>query len=181
MNNLNPLRNFFGLSVSYVSAQLNTDPATINAWENGSQIPSDEQWQALVNFYTRCFSKPQAVNSISGLSLAYIQNQQLTLNDLLVFKNYFETTRPELGEFTFTLYDPAKPIIMERITDLATAIARFGGYIPLNPTGDPKLLTNLQTNTQFDWRLLMYKSERLMIDVTTDFITTENLTNYSIM
>ena len=52
MNNLLTLRSLFQLSRDAVAAQVQLDPATLDAFEQGTQEPTITQWQALAELYS---------------------------------------------------------------------------------------------------------------------------------
>lgn len=186
MNNLSTLRNFFMLSLQDVAGVLNLTTAELAQIENGDFIPSVATWQALAEFYADKFHVPALPDMDEPvhfrLSIDYLMNIGITMNDLLAMQWYFNNTRSELGDFSLALYQSNQPIIEERLTDLNQIFQRFAGYLLLNHDGTLNAFIDEKNNNhQSDWRLLLYKKDSLMLDVTAELIYFTELTNYTIM
>ena len=106
----------------------------------------------------------------------------LTMNDLMAFKWYFDNTRPEIGEFTIALYEPGTTKIERRTTDLPAVLDEYAGYILLNNDGSLNQFIDERNNDKIsDWRLLLYKNDNFMVDVTPDLMYFEYLVNMTVM
>ncbi|GAK31114.1 transcriptional regulator [Weissella oryzae SG25] len=186
MNNLNTLRNFFMLNLDDVTKETNLTHEELLAFENGQATPSIATWQSLAEFYANQFHVPGLPDNDEPvhfrLSVDYLMNIGLTMNDLLAMQWYFNNTRPELGEFSLTLYQQNQPIIEERLTDLDMIFKRFAGYLLLNHDGSLNAFIDEKNDNHIsDWRLLLYKKDNLMIDLTAELIYFEDLINYTVM
>ena len=187
MNNLKTLRDFFQLGATEVSQALQITVAELNDYESGKKQPEILMGQRFAEYYADKFhvdALPDNTEPIHfRLSVDYLMNIGLTMNDLLAFKWYFDNTRPEIGEFTIALL-PAngQPKTERRTTDLATVLDEFAGYILLNHDGTMnQFIDERHDNKVSDWRILLYKNEEFRIDVTPDLIYFDQLVNMTIM
>jgi len=186
MNNLKTIRDLFALSLSQASLALQITKENLTGFEDGSIQPSVLEWQKLSEFYADKFHVQAVDKHVEPihfrLSVDYLMNIGLTINDLIAFKWYFENTRPELGEFSLTLYDVNNASIERRTSEIKDIVDQFAGYVLLNHDGTMNQFIDERNNNHVsDWRLILYKNEQLIIDVTEQLVTFETLVNYSIM
>ncbi|WP_446002304.1 helix-turn-helix domain-containing protein [Weissella viridescens] len=173
MNNLLTLRSLFQLSRDAVAAQVRLDPATLDAFEQGTQEPTITQWQALAEFYSDQYHVSQTQADLVEpihfrLSVDYLMNIGITMTDLMAMKWYFANTRPELGTFGVALFNREDSHDMERLTTaLPDVLEDFAGYLLLNHDGTLNQFIDERNNNHVsDWRLLLYKDANKYVDVT---------------
>ncbi|MCM0582108.1 helix-turn-helix transcriptional regulator [Weissella diestrammenae] len=186
MNNLKTIRDFFNLSLTQVSETIQMPKATLIAFEDGTKVPDTDDWQRLAIFYADHFQVSAVQDHVMPihfrLSVDYLMNIGLTINDLMAFKWYFENTRSELGDFSITLNDVNDGHVERRTTVLADVIEQFAGYLLLNNDGTMnQFIDENNDNHVSDWRLVLYKKDNLIIDVTDQLLYFDYLVNYSIM
>jgi hypothetical protein len=186
MNNLTTIREFFQLGLKKVSHDLGLTDEELVSYESGEQQPTPEIWQKFTEYYADLFHVAALPESIAPihfrLSVDYLMNIGVTINDLIAFKWYFENTRPELGQFTIALYSVDGPIIERLTSDLPTVIEDFAGYILLNNDGTMNQFIDERNNDHVsDWRFILYKNENRIVDVTPELITFDYLVNYTII
>jgi hypothetical protein len=186
MNNLQTIREFFQLGTTEVSTALQLSPDELRAYESGEKQPEILMWQRFSEYYADKFHVPALPDMVEPihfrLSVDYLMNIGLTMNDLMAFKWYFDNTRPEIGEFTIALYEPGTTKIERRTTDLPTVLDEYAGYILLNNDGSLNQFIDERNNDKIsDWRLLLYKNDNFMVDVTPDLMYFEYLVNMTVM
>ncbi|MDR3189725.1 MAG: helix-turn-helix transcriptional regulator [Lactobacillaceae bacterium] len=187
MNNLTTIRDFFQLSLSDVATKLDLTTAELTAIENGEVQPAPLMWQRLAEFYADQFHVPALPEQTEPihfrLSVDYLMNIGLTMNDLLALKWYFNNTRPELGLFAMALFSQDEARIIERLTDeLPEILDQYAGYILLNHDGTLNaFIDERNDNKVSDWRLVLYKRDGLLVDITDQLIYFDDLINYSLI
>ncbi|MCZ9311295.1 XRE family transcriptional regulator [Weissella koreensis] len=186
MNNLRTVREFFDLSLSQASTGLNWDKVKLEAFELAEKIPNVLEWQHLAEYYANLFHVPAVGDNVEPihfrLSVDYLMNVGITMNDLLAFKWYFENTRPELGTFNVALYHPQTAKMEQKFTKLNDILEQFAGYLLLNYDGTMNQFINERNDNQIsDWRLILYKRDDLIIDVTDQLVYFDYLVNYTVM
>ncbi len=187
MNNLQIIRNFFDLSVDSVSEALNISKEQLVDFEVGKTVPSISLLQKISEFYSNYFNIDQYNNNIEKpihmrLSIDYLLNIGVTMTDLLAFKWFFENKRSELGKLSINLYNTETRKLESTLSDLHDVFDKFAGYILLNHDGSLNSFIDEKNNNYVsDWRIVLYKNDNLIIDVTTDLIYFKDLINYSIM
>lgn len=188
MNNLAMIRNFFQLHPQAVAADLKMTTDELHAFETGQTQPTPLQWQSFAEYYAEKFHVPALPKNEPPihfrLSVDYLMNIGLTMSDLMAFKWYFNNTRPELGLLAIALFTSDGPTpSIERLTDeLPAVLDEFAGYILLNHDGTlNQFIDEKHNNKVSDWRLVLYKREGLLIDITDQLIYFDYLVNYTIM
>lgn len=186
MNNLRTVRDFFDLSLSQAGAGLNWDKDILKAFEVAEQEPTTLEWQHLAEYYANLFHVPAVGDNIEPihfrLSVDYLMNIGITMNDILAFKWYFENTRPELGSFNIALYQPQTAQMEQKFTELNDILEQFAGYLILNHDGTMNQFIDERNNNQIsDWRMIIYKRDDLIIDVTEQLSYFDYLVNYTVM
>ncbi|QIL51101.1 XRE family transcriptional regulator [Weissella coleopterorum] len=186
MNNLRTVREFFDLSLNQASTGLGWDKDLLQAFELGQQMPTVLAWQHLAEYYADLFHVVAVGEQIEPihfrLSVDYLMNVGMTMNDLLAFKWYFENTRPELGNFYVALYDPQNAQMEQKLTDLNVIFEQFAGYLLLNHDGTMnQFIDERNHNKVSDWRLILYKRDNLIIDVTDQLSYFDYLVNFTVM
>lgn len=186
MNTLQTIREFFQLGTTEVSTALQLSPDELRAYESGEKQPEILMWQRFSEYYADKFHVPALPDMVEPihfrLSVDYLMNIGLTMNDLMAFKWYFDNTRPEIGEFTIALYEPGTTKIERRTTDLPAVLDEYAGYILLNNDGSLNQFIDERNNDKIsDWRLLLYKNDNFMVDVTPDLMYFEYLVNMTVM
>ncbi|MBM7617033.1 transcriptional regulator with XRE-family HTH domain [Weissella uvarum] len=173
MNNLATLRELFKLSSQTVADATGLSIDQLHAFENESQQPNIAEWQKLAEYYADQYHVEQTQAELVEpihfrLSVDYLMNIGLTINDLLAMQWYFANTRPELGPLSIALFNPADHHEIERITtDLHHVIDEFAAYLLLNHDGTLNQFIDERNNNHVsDWRLLLYKRADNYVDVT---------------
>lgn len=185
MNNLQILREFTEVSPTVICDTLDLTPTTLFAFESGEQQPTVAQWQALAEFYASRFKVANTGHHQEPihfrLSVDYLMNLGLTMNDLLAMQWYFLNRRPELGKFGIALFTPGQPQSLERITtDLPTILDEYAGFVLLNPDGTLHQFVDEKNQGHVsDWRLVLYKNDHQYLDVTDTLIDAPDLPNFS--
>ncbi|MFL1695787.1 XRE family transcriptional regulator [Weissella kandleri] len=186
MNNLQVVREFFQLSLKQVSEDLGWDVEELQALEAG-KAANPLTWQILAEYYAQQFHviaiDEQQVEPIHfRLSVDYLMNVGLTMNDLVAFKWYFENTRAELGDFCVALYEPGTGQITQKFTDLSAILEQFAGYILLNHDGSMNNFINERDHNHVsEWRLILFKRDNLVVDVTDQLVYFEELVNRTVI
>jgi DNA-binding XRE family transcriptional regulator len=184
MNNLQTLREFFHLSAQTVAEQLDLTKDDLLAIEAGTTTPAPLIWQRFAEYYADKFHVAGLPGNLEPihfrLSVDYLMNIGLTMNDLLAFKWYFDNTRPELGDFSIARYQTDGPVMEQRTSNLADILEDYAGYILLNHDGSMnQFIDERHDNHISDWRLILYKNNRRIIDVTPELIYFDYLVNYT--
>ncbi|MFS1785294.1 helix-turn-helix domain-containing protein [Weissella cibaria] len=95
MNNLKTLRDFFQLGATEVSQALQITVAELNDYESGKKQPEILMWQRFAEYYADKFhvdALPDNTEPIHfRLSVDYLMNIGLTMNDLLAFNGILIT------------------------------------------------------------------------------------------
>ncbi|KRN33414.1 hypothetical protein [Weissella halotolerans] len=187
MNNLRTLRDFFQLPLLEVSQSMKLAPEVLTAFEDGLKEPSIHQWQQLAELYAQYFHvAAQPANELPEpihfrLSIDYLMNIGLTMNDLLAMQWYFAQTRPEIGRFGIMLLNPNDHLDIVRVTlDLATVLTEYAGFLLLNHDGSlNQFIDEAHANQVSDWRLVLYQDNQHFLDISDLLLYLPDLPNVS--
>jgi len=185
MNNLQTIREFTQVPPTVVSDELNISVDELYAFESGDTQPSIQQWQALAEYYASRFHIANTGDNVEPihfrLSIDYLMNVGLTMNDLLAMQWYMLNSRPEVGQFGIALFTPGDPQSLERITtDLDKVLDEYAGFLLLNHDGTlNQFIDERNDNKVSDWRIVLYKNEHQYLDITDMLIYLPDLPNFS--
>lgn len=187
MNNLRTLRDFFQLPLMTVASAVHLAPEVLTTFEDGLQEPSIPQWQALAEFYAQQFhTADQSGHSLPEpihfrLSIDYLMNIGLAMNDLLAMQWYFAQTRPEIGTFGIMLLNPDDHHDIIRVTlDLKAVLTEYAGFLLLNHDGSlNQFIDEAHDNQVSDWRLVLYQDAKHFLDISDLLLYLPDLPNVS--
>ena len=183
MNNLYILRQLFGNTLTETANTTQLTPEDLIALEQDQHIPTINNWQALAEFYADLFHVKNTTKQIEPihfrLSVDYLMNIGLTLNDLLAIKWFVENKAYPHHTFAIALFEPNTDDQPTKIvTELNDVLSTFAGYILLNHDGSlNQFIDERHNNHVSDWRLLALKDDQHYIDITSSFIYLPNLSD----
>jgi len=186
MNNLKTLRQLFGNSLTDTATTTSLTTTELSMLETNQLQPSVHHWQSLAEFYANLFHVENKTHQTEPihfrLSVDYLMNIGLTLNDLLAMK-WFVENKSYLGHtFAVALFEPnIDDYPTTVVTDLTAMITAFAGYLLLNHDGSMNQFIDERHNNHIsDWRLLAMKDDTHYVDITTSLIYFTNLPDKSV-